>query len=171
MAHRRVSLPALKVTQRPTCGEKTVELFLRGVPEPIEQHSQGGPSNDQNLLQSQQAMSTEDIVNHISPFELHTPPGAVNMSSFDIQEPTCFELETKASVAGWERVRQGILVAMTETAAMPLGQICLNCEEEASVRCKQCGPVCFYCVECFQSCHSSVNFFHVAEKWEVARSI
>ena len=85
----------------------------------------------------------------------------------EIIEPTGHELESKASAAGWAVVRGGILTAVTEAAAMPLSQICHNCEHSATYRCQQCGPLGYFCEGCFLRSHSSMNIFHVPEKWEV----
>ena len=60
-----------------------------------------------------------------------------------------------------------IINAITETAAIPLEQACINCNSTASLRCRQCGPLGFYCLQCFQICHKCVNFLHVPEEWEV----
>ena len=44
----------------------------------------------------------------------------------------------------------------------------LLCDSPASVRCKQCGPLSYYCLECFEQVHSSINFLHAAESWIVS---
>ena len=151
MAHRRVVLPSLKVTQRPASGESSVEHILRGLPDlgPQLSHPPGGSS----------ALNSPETENATT----------VNMltSCDDVQEPTCYEVESRAAVAGWESVRKGMLAAVTETSAMPIGQVCLHCNATALMRCRQCGPLGYYCSACLLLCHSTVNVFHVAEKWEV----
>ena len=98
---------------------------------------------------------------HVGPDDFfNTPPS-------DSEEPTGYELESKSVVAGWQKIRADILKVVTEAAAMSLDQLCLNCEKLATLRCQQCGPLGFFCHECFKSCHRHVNFFHVSEKWEV----
>lgn len=144
MAYRRYSLPPLKVTQRPTIGPKTTSSLYRVV------NSQGDPDP-------------------APPVELHTPslddttatpvPGSL--------DPTEHELSCRASVTGWEKIRTGIRIAVTENAAMPLGQLCVICDDTACLRCQQCGPLSFFCSQCYMKFHSRVNIFHVAEKWEV----
>ena len=88
----------------------------------------------------------------------------------ELEEPTDYELESKASVAGWERVRYGMLRAVTEAACLPLAQSCISCEKAASLCCEQCGPLAYFCPDCFDQCHHKENIFHVAEKWEVSET-
>ena len=59
----------------------------------------------------------------------------------DIIEPTGHELESKANAAGWAASR--ILIAVTEAAAMPLSQGCVNCDLSALFRCRQVGLLAF----------------------------
>ena len=82
-------------------------------------------------------------------------------------EPTAYEVESKASASAWAMIRNGILVAVTETSAMPIGMKCLLCQSMASYRCQQCGPLVFFCEECSKKSHNITNLFHVLEKWEV----
>ena len=89
----------------------------------------------------------------------------------ELDEPTNYELESKASVAGWERVRNGMLRAVTEAACLPLAQSCISCDKEASLRCQRCGPLAYFCPDCFDQCHHKTNIFHVAEKWEVSETV
>ena len=63
--------------------------------------------------------------------------------------------------------RKKLLSVLTESAAMPLGQLCALCPNNALYRCQECGPLIFYYQECFCSQHKSANYFHTAEKWEV----
>ena len=82
-------------------------------------------------------------------------------------EPTAYEVESKAYTAAWATIRDGILVAITESSAMPIGMQCSSCKSTASYRCQQCGPLVFFCEECIKKSHSITNLFHVLEKWEV----
>ena len=88
-------------------------------------------------------------------------------SPSDTEEPTAYELERKSVVAGWQKIRGDVLKVVTEAAAMPLDQLCLSCDMLATLRCQQCGPLGFFCHECFKISHRHINFFHVSEKWEV----
>ena len=86
-------------------------------------------------------------------------------------EPTCHELERKAAIKGWERLREEFVKVRTECSAMPLGQTCILCKTPAEFRCQNCGPVAFYCHNCLILLHRKTNFFHVAEKWEASNFV
>ena len=64
-------------------------------------------------------------------------------------------------------MRESILALVTEKAALEEGETCIVCAEVASLRCQRCGPLGFFCYQCFINVHSEANLFHVAEKWEV----
>ena len=159
MAYRHFSLPSLKLTQRPTFGPKTLEVVQRTFlnPEAELDHpalEEGSASSPLHLAVDSDVDSDEWI------------PTAVPAP--DIEEPTCRELESRASIARWEKIRNEMLSVVTEAAAMPLNQLCIICKTAvSSIRCQRCGPMGFFCPDCFQSCHSNTNLFHVAEKWEV----
>ena len=87
------------------------------------------------------------------------------------REPTSYEIERKASVLGWKKVRIGLLKAVREASAMPPNQACIHCNTAASLKCKQCSPIAYYCYSCFREWHAKVNFLHIAEKWEVCFKI
>ena len=93
--------------------------------------------------------------------------GRARQTKYEVVEPTGHELESRSSVEGWEAIRIGLRNVVTESAAMPLEQKCFMCCDQASLRCPQCGPLGFYCCDCFKKAHCHVNVFHVAEKWEV----
>ena len=79
------------------------------------------------------------------------------VSPTELEEPTSCELECKASVAAWEKVRHSMLHIVTESGAMQSGQKCLLCEKHAVLTCVNCGPVAFYCEGCFSDLHKYVN--------------
>ena len=85
-------------------------------------------------------------------------------SASDISEPTLHKLESRASVSGLEKIRKEVMEVVTESAAMPIGQVCLNCKRLAPIRCQECGPLGYFCFGCFEESHRAVNLFHVAEK-------
>ena len=111
------------------------------------------------------------------------PPGKWNVNSSDstrvpvedymqattsaLNEPICYEVETKASIAGWESIRKMVQVTVTEMEALPLLEICLRCPAPATMRCQQCVSRSYYCQPCFLHNHTKVNIFHVAEIWKV----
>ena len=45
-------------------------------------------------------------------------------TSDDTSEPTLHELESRASAAGWQKIREEIINVVTENAAMSVGQVC-----------------------------------------------
>ena len=156
MAYKHFILPPLKVTHRPAFGPKSVDVVERV------------------QLEEAQAGFKGKVEEKSGNDSLDLPlgnPGANAGPSFmhesDEGRPSNYELESKAAVSGWMGIREKIRIVVTEAAAMPLGQVCVSCNGAASLRCQQCGPYGFYCLGCFESGHSRVNFFHVAEKWEV----
>ncbi len=82
-------------------------------------------------------------------------------------EPSHHELETKSSILGWNKIRSGLLTAFTESECMAVSQICSVCLVPALIRCQECGPGTYYCIQCFGDEHTTKNIFHAAEKWEV----
>lgn len=85
----------------------------------------------------------------------------------DMTEPSLHEIQSKASIGAWQQLREKILSITTENSAMPVGQNCLYCDDQAWLRCIKCGPFSYYCLHCFRQQHRTSNFFHVADKWEV----
>ena len=83
------------------------------------------------------------------------------------EESTLHELQSKASVKGWSKIRNQLLKAAVSCSELPANQLCIVCNEPALLRCQQCGPLIHYCDQCFSKQHNNVNLFHVAEKWEV----
>lgn len=155
MAYRRFSLPSLKLTQRPVLGEKSIHFIKQGSNSLFQGNKVQGNSGSDCTVDEESSRSLQMTDSE---------------GMGDVIEVTSHELESKANAAGWAGVRRGMLTAVTEAAAMPLSQGCLNCDLSALFRCQQCGPLGFFCEECFLKCHSSVNIFHVPEKWEVIGS-
>lgn len=84
-----------------------------------------------------------------------------------LEEPSHHELQSKASISAWEGLRNSMLLVVTESCAMPVAQVCSSCASSAEFWCQRCGPVAFYCYDCFNRQHRSMNIFHVAERREV----
>lgn len=82
-------------------------------------------------------------------------------------EPSLLEIQSKASISAWQQLREKILVITTESSAMPVGENCMYCDDQAQFRCIKCGPFSYYCLLCFRQWHQTSNFFHIAERWEV----
>ena len=142
------SLPPLKLTLRPTSGGRSTQLIQRTV---------------------SSSQSTPKELNQVEHHENSAVDagGFINFTQDDLVEPTGHELETKSLISGWNAIRSNILNAVTGAAAMPLAQLCLHCEATASLRCQRCGPMGYFCPECFKKFHNIVNVFHVAQKWQV----
>ena len=83
-----------------------------------------------------------------------------------IEEPTLHELQSKAAVKGWSKLRMGMPLTAVETSAMPCNQNCLLCCEHTVFRCQQCGLLIYYCYNCYSK-QQKANFLHVPEKCEV----
>ena len=157
MARRCFTLPPLRMTKRPAFGATVRKDVHRGVDVVESSHSQDSPKlcpsgSDPPVLQDE--------------VDVDEDHWDVNPSHYD--GSTMHEIEARSGVAGWEAVRQRLLEAVTEAQGMPLNQLCMLCDSPASVRCKQCGPLSYYCLECFEQVHSSINFLHAAESWIVS---
>ena len=159
--HKHFKLPPYRLTQR--CGAAVqVRSIHRG------DSSQQDPSVERSFV-------TEEVCSEDSPsIVMDTLPCVDELSScieelppLSPDEPTLHELQSKASVKGWNNVRMGMLLTAVETSAMPSGQLCLLCCEPAVFRCQECGPLIHYCSKCFSTQDEKVNFFHTPEKWEV----
>lgn len=170
MAYRRVALPVMKLTRRPATGDKSLKYIHGDIPFHPQREKVEETSTDRGDTEKDEA-------------------GDVDVDSLlfgmpdETEELTQHELESRAAMAGWEKIREDLINVVTEYAAMPLGQVCkcfpwywftdeiiqvcLNCKGSACVRCRDCGPLGYFCSGCFENAHRYVNLFHVGEKWEV----
>ena len=152
--HKHFKLPPFKLTQRSAAGVQVQDVH-RGA------SSQQSPSDERGSLAQDNPASNQ------CQSSLLEPSAFSQGNPVPLDEPTHHELQSKASVRGWEKLRNGMLSAATESSAMPIGQLCLLCPEPAIFRCQECGPLMHYCSDCFRKQHEKANFYHVAEKWEV----
>lgn len=152
-AYRKSAVPALKVTRWSTSGEKSTSSVHRRL---------DNTNTEATSDQPQIPRLGNELQNPIMDFEM--------MSHMqDNSEPTEHELSCLSSVAGWDEIRDKLRTAVTENAAMPQGQICINCAEIAWFRCQRCGPLGYFCsLSCYSHLHSGISLFHVPEKWEVS---
>jgi len=69
----------------------------------------------------------------------------------------------------WSGLRELLVnVAVEESCLLP-GTICMHCQQtEATVRCNDCGPRQFFCLECSKSLHKTRNIFHILQLWTVS---
>jgi len=146
-------LRPLKLTSKQAGKKKQVEYIYRGI----------SKSHEESIKSSSKSAALADL--YTSSTQDFCGPSETATSV-----PTCYELESKASVAGWEAIRHKLLNVVTESAAMPIGQSCLTCKEFAVLKCTQCGPFGFYCMPCFEELHRQANFMHTSEMWEVGFS-
>ena len=82
------ALPSLKLTWRLAHGKK--KGVYRGIPE---------PKSALQLKNLSSSSSTAGIINTQSVCQ------EASLSTFDEEEPTCYAIESKASVVGWENIR------------------------------------------------------------------
>ena len=155
--YSRFKLPPLKFTH---CPESTARLVHRGV----------AATRQQQPTEELLPVVTGPTVPDSTAFTNEIPAllGVLLDPSPVIDEPSHHELQSRASVKGWEQLRSQFLSVATECSAMLLGQLCLQCSSPAEFRCQDCGPLVFYCKDCFCSQHEKTNIFHVAEKWDVS---
>lgn len=148
MARRSFSLPPLKLTRRPAFSASVKENLHQGVRDVLTLPGQS-QENIASLSEFPASVCHETETHHCNELTIH-------------------EIEAKSSVAGWEAIREGLLTAVTESQGMPSDQICVHCDENpALIRCRQCGPLSYYCLSCFDRGHSRVSFLHAAERWMV----
>ena len=158
MAYQRFCLRPLRLTHRTTDDmTECVDVHRGLIP------SEDIQGSNKSLLPEIDVDQDDDDTDAYS--GVHSGTG---VSSMELEEPTSYEIECKASVAAWEEIRPSILQAVTESHAMQIDQECLNCDKSATLRCSGCGPVAFYCEGCFSDLHKSQNTFHIAEKWDVS---
>ena len=145
--YKRLKLPPLKLT---TQSSGDGRLIYRGESTTATKEDAGMPSPESLF---------DDPVGVVAPSFLEDPPDEI--------VPSLHELQSKASVKGWEQIRSKIRSVYVECCAIPQGQTCILCPSAADSRCLQCGPISFYCHECCNLMHEKANFFHTTEQWEV----
>ena len=147
--HRKLVLPAFKVTKRSTAGDIVEKDVPRGFKSKEEE-----PFHPEDTAE----LSTggEDGIDFNS-WATESSPG-----------PGLYEISQKASVSAWESIRKCVLKAVTESNAMPKNQLCTCCcEVLATFRCIQCGPHVYFCASCLPKQHLKSNIFHIPEQWKV----
>ena len=136
--HRKLVLPAFKVTRRSTAGdilEKDVPRGLKNRDEPV-------------YSEDTAELSSEEEDSHCVDF---------NSESWTTEfspGPELYEISQKASVSAWKSIRQGALKAVTETNTIPKNQICIFCRPYLDV----CGMVTVstFCVSRLPICRSRI---------------
>ena len=155
--HKHFKLPPFKLTHRSRAGVQVRDLHRSASGVPLPRNS----SAERDSLAEDKSAPEFSQPQPLEPWFSSLDPCA------HLDEPSHHELQSIASVKGWEKLRKGMLSAAVEGCAMPIGQVCILCSEQAVVRCQECGPLIHYCLSCFYKQHEKANFFHIAEKWEV----
>lgn len=84
-------------------------------------------------------------------------------SSVELDQPTAtpFVRSREKQVGFWESMLHKFVYATIENEAPVLecksipGRVC---ENEPVLRCRDCGPMIHYCIECFQAKHDNIGF-------------
>ena len=143
----------MKVTRRPATGEESVEFAHRDIPFGLQRETAEETSEDRRDTDRHEAGDID-----VDRLLLGMPD--------EKEDPTQHELESRAVMAGWEKIRKHLIDVVAEDAVMPPGQVCiplyrqywfivkvcLNCKCSASLH---CGPLAYYCSECFGNFHMS----------------
>lgn len=87
----------------------------------------------------------------------------------ELKAPSKSDVFRKAnSYVNWTNLRPKLLSAFVDSLAIPVGALCLECQEAAVARCKECGPNQILCRPCAGKVHENRNQFHVLELWQVS---
>ncbi|XP_035690811.1 uncharacterized protein LOC118425820 isoform X2 [Branchiostoma floridae] len=84
------------------------------------------------------------------------------------QTQTAYCKQKTRELESWNKVRDLVYQTSVELAS-PISFICTTCrtvEESLIFRCKECGPVAMFCIECLREQHKDHKSFHVPDKWE-----
>ena len=161
MAGRSFTLPQLKLTRRPAFSKPIRENLHQGARD-IQ------PSLD---LCHSGGVTSSEFPSDVDTSSVLESPVSANLESGPCSdndnELTMHEIESKSSMAGWEAIRSSLLVAVTESKGMPIGQMCVLCgENDSLMKCQQCGPQSYFCQNCI-SIHSRITLLHGVELWTV----
>lgn len=70
------------------------------------------------------------------------------------------------SAKAWKSLRDSVYEHVVKSYA-PLSTTCFLCDKEAKVKCPQCGPITYYCVQCAKELHTNHFVFHSPQLWKV----
>ena len=92
----------------------------------------------------------------------------------DDEDKERFKLHQKRkekATEAWNLVRPALTRGVVESWALPNDPRCSLCATsvDVSVRCLDCAAKVYYCVQCSNTLHKSVNIFHRLFKWEVRK--
>ena len=112
VAYRRGPLPVMKVTRRPATGEESVEFAHRNIPFGLQRETAEETSEDRRDTDKNEVGNTD-----VDRLLLGMPD--------EKEDPTQHELESRAAMAGWEKIQKHLIDVVAEDAVMPLGQVCI----------------------------------------------
>lgn len=75
-------------------------------------------------------------------------------------------LRKAETVSQWKKLRPDLTRSHYQTFA-PLSTVCAVCRQEVAriILCKDCGPLAYYCSECFQR-HKKIAPLHLGQQWQ-----
>lgn len=79
-----------------------------------------------------------------------------------------YALRKQKEAEAWSGIREQMLRVSVEASCLPPSSLCSICGRPASVRCKVCGPITFYCEPCTEATHSLRHPLHTPEIWKVS---
>ena len=76
----------------------------------------------------------------------------------------------------WQNIASDLTSSYFDGCHLPLNSKCVVCAEKsmdvmATVRCFECGPKQFYCMDCAQMIHEKRHHFHVMDVWKVSNYV
>ena len=83
------------------------------------------------------------------------------------EEGNDYNTRKQKEADAWEAIRDQLLKVSIEASCLPSTAKCCECEEPASIHCKECGPLVFYCGVCMERTHSLKHTLHTPEIWKV----
>ena len=107
-----------------------------------------------------------------SSYESHANADDAEKLHFDHGSTFCDLREREkrriASGCRWDAVKGQLVGGTVSQFVLPSNIACCCCKNcLAVVRCEECGPRQYFCLNCCKTLHSSRNYFHVPELWEV----
>ena len=82
--------------------------------------------------------------------------------------PNLYTIKQKIATDAWHAIREQLRNVCVESYVLPDNQLCISCATvDAKMWCRRCGHNAFFCPECWESSHETMNIFHTPEVWEV----
>ena len=135
---------------------------VENAPSPIQPTSVQNITNDDDAVLDWDNPGMSDHCEHFNDVKEHNTD--TNDSDEDEENNAGSKLSQhnkrkfKAAKA-WKSSRESIYTHVIQSYA-PLAATCFLCDKDAKVKCPQCGPTTFYCVQCAQKLHVDQFVFH-----------